>query len=42
MDAVSASFDIMSKGMIGSLVVAGIMMVLTIAMTKFFSRVKTI
>jgi len=41
MDAnVIASFDIMSKGMLGSLAVAGIMAVLTIAMTKIFSKKK--
>lgn len=35
-----ASFDIMSKGMFGSLAVAGIMAILTIFMTKILGKTK--
>jgi hypothetical protein len=39
-NVVLASFDIMSKGIVGSFTVAGVMVVLTIAATKILSKKK--
>lgn len=39
-ETVIASFDIMSKGIVGSFAVAGIMMLLTILMTKILCKKK--